>query len=122
MRVEGSSNRVNAQEHYRVQWQFQRPSEYDEQKRETFSRKILDEERTRKLREQLEKEIDRLSRVTEAFDRRMEFLLHEEEEQIYVQIMDQETETIIREVSPEEILDFVSRMQDMVGVFLDRYI
>lgn len=122
MRLEGNFNRINAQEHYRVQRQFQRFPEYDEQKPDAFHRKLLDEERTQKLRAQLENEIDRLSRVTEAFHRRMEFLLHEEEKQITVQIMDQETETIIREVPPEEILDFVSRMQDMVGVFLDRYI
>ncbi len=122
MRVEGNSNRVNAQDYYRVQRQFQRLPEYDEQNRETFRNKVLDEERTRKLREQLENEIDRISRVTEAFDRRMEFLLHEEEEQIYIQIVDMETEAIIREVPPEEILEFVSRMEEMVGVFLDRYI
>lgn len=122
MRVEGNANRVNAQDYYRVQRQFQRLPEYDEQRRETFRHNVLDEERTRRLREQLENEIDRISRVTEAFDRRMEFLLHEEEEQIYIQIVDLETEAIIREVPPEEILEFVSHMEEMVGVFLDQYI
>lgn len=122
MRLEGSSNRVNAQEHYRVQQQFQRRLDFHAEKRETFSHKILDGERTRRLRKQLENEIERLNQVTRAFDRRMDFLLHEEAERIYVQIIDLETEAIIREVPPEEILDFVGRMRDMVGIFLDRYI
>lgn len=122
MRLEGRSNPVNAQDRYRVQRQFQRLPDLNEGKRETFSHKILNGERTRRLREQLENEIERLSRVTRAFHRRMDFLLHEKAERIYVQIIDLETETIVREVPPEKILDFVGRMRDMVGVFLDRYI
>lgn len=124
MRIEGNyrSTVPVSQVEYHTQENVKQISKLHGQKHKIDSRKILDEERTKKIREKLEKEIERLSRVSLAFDRRMNFLLHEQADRIFVQIIDMETEAIIREVPPEEILNLVGKMKDMVGIFLDRYI
>lgn len=124
MRIEGNSRPVSAREQGQEQTAIRRvqAQHQEEPKREIFSRKMLDEDRTKRIREQLEAEIERLSQVTRAFDRRMNFLLHEQADRIFVQIIDMETDAIIREVPPEEVLDLIASIRNMMGVFLDRYI
>lgn len=92
------------------------------QTREIFRREIMDEEKLRLAREKLQEELERLSQVSRIFDRRMNFLLHEGSNRLMVQVIDAETDTVIREVPPHEILDIVSKMHTMIGIFLDEYV
>lgn len=125
MRVEGrdasqSMGRINrgGGEEGKVQ----REQQQIKQTQEVFRKEILDEEKLRLAREKLQEELERLNQVTRIFDRRMNFLLHEGSDRIMVQVIDAETDTVIREVPPHEILDIISKMQNMIGVFLDEYV
>lgn len=51
--------------------------------------------------------------------KRLRFQLHDETERLMVQVLDAETEEVIREIPPEEMLDLASRIHEMIGLFLD---
>lgn len=126
MRIEGTSNSRPidplTRDHVSSRDQTPRDPMQMEKRREVFDRKVLDENTMKEVREQLEAEIERLNRITRAFDRRMNFLLHERADKIFVQIIDMETDAVIREVPPEEVLDLIASIRDMVGIFLDMYV
>ncbi|OUM94426.1 MAG: hypothetical protein BAA04_07460 [Firmicutes bacterium ZCTH02-B6] len=69
----------------------------------------------------LERIADGLNRTLEAVDRRLKFLVHEETERIYVQVIDKETGEVIREIPPEKILDLVGQLQKLIGLLIDEW-
>ncbi|MCM3313518.1 flagellar protein FlaG [Bacillus sp. FSL K6-6483] len=54
--------------------------------------------------------------------RSLNFHIHEELDRIYVQVIDEETNEVVREVPPEKILDLVAAMLKSVGLIIDRHI
>jgi flagellar protein FlaG len=47
------------------------------------------------------------------------FRYHDETEQIMITVSDAESEEIIRQIPPEEYLDFVARFRELFGLLLD---
>lgn len=92
------------------------------QTREVFRREIFNEESIKEAQKRLQEELERLNQVSRIFDRRMNFLLHEGTNRIMVQVIDIETDRVIREIPPHEILDIISKMHTMIGLFLDEYV
>lgn len=48
------------------------------------------------------------------------FSLHKETGRTMVKVMDKETETLIREIPPEEFLDLAAKIHEMVGILFDK--
>jgi len=69
--------------------------------------------------EKLESHMDLLNDTLRTFDKRLRFQIHRETEQVYTHVIDIETEEILREIPPEEILDMVARIEEMVGLIID---
>lgn len=69
----------------------------------------------------LDRIADGLNRTLEAVDKRLKFLVHEETERIYVQVIDKETGEVIREIPPEKILDLVGHIQKLIGLLIDEW-
>lgn len=90
-----------------------------EMKREVFRREIIDEEKIKEAQEQLQEEIERLKSVVHIFDRRYNFHIHERTNRIFVQVIDVETDTVIREIPPEKILNLIASIHHMMGLFFD---
>ena len=57
-----------------------------------------------------------------AYDRRLEFSIHDETKQIMVKIIDVNTDEVIRELPPEKILDMVAAIWEVAGILVDRKI
>ncbi|MFS8543386.1 MAG: flagellar protein FlaG [Limnochordales bacterium] len=72
-------------------------------------------------RPMLEQLTDGLNRTLKAFDKRLQFLVHEETERIYVKVIDAETGEVIREIPPEKILDLVGHIQQLLGLLIDEW-
>lgn len=51
--------------------------------------------------------------------KRLRFRVHDETERVMVQVIDGETDEVIREIPPEEVLDLVSRIHELIGLFID---
>lgn len=63
--------------------------------------------------------VDGLNQALKAADKRLQFLVHETTGCIYVKVINQETEEVIREIPPEKILDLVGHIHELVGLLVD---
>lgn len=69
-----------------------------------------------------EKAVNKINENLIAAHRKLSYDVHEDTNQIIVKIIDTDTDEIVREVPPEEQLDLKVKMQDMVGLLLDKKI
>lgn len=70
-------------------------------------------------REAVEDIVQGLNQALKAADKRLQFLVHETTGRIYVKVINQETEEVIKEIPPEKILDLVGHLQELVGLLVD---
>ncbi|NLJ34255.1 MAG: flagellar protein FlaG [Firmicutes bacterium] len=70
-------------------------------------------------RESLEKAIERLARTTEYVNKRLKFSIHEASERMQVFVIDGLSQEVIKEIPPEEFLNIVAHIREMVGLLLD---
>jgi flagellar protein FlaG len=70
-------------------------------------------------KEDLQKAIDGMNLVFEASRTHLKFKLHDGLGEYYVQIVDDRTEEVIREVPPKKVLDMVAKMWEMAGLLVD---
>ncbi len=73
-------------------------------------------------RKDIEKYADRLNETFRMFDRRLSFEIHEDTERYLVRVVDPKTDEIIREIPPEDFLDLIARIEEMVGLIIDEQI
>lgn len=78
------------------------------------------EAREKELERQVRMAVDALNKAMEVFTpTQLRFKLHEETERLQVQVVDQATGKVIKEVPPTQFLDLLARIREMVGLFLD---
>ncbi|MFP4697146.1 MAG: flagellar protein FlaG [Eubacteriales bacterium] len=63
--------------------------------------------------------IEHANKEFKAFNRRLEFSIHEETKEIVVKVIDTEDDNVIREIPSEKILDMVAKMYEIAGLFVD---
>lgn len=56
-----------------------------------------------------------------AFDQKMKFSVHEEINQVSVQIIDTESDEIIREIPSQGALELAAKIKEFVGVLVDKF-
>lgn len=50
----------------------------------------------------------------------LSFTIHKETEQLVVRVIDPKSNRVIREIPPEELLDLAVRLQEMIGLLVDK--
>ncbi|BBW97613.1 MULTISPECIES: flagellar protein FlaG [Geobacillus] len=73
-------------------------------------------------KKQVEEITRKLNEFLEIHSRSLKFKLHEELNQYYVQVIDDDTETVIREIPPKKLLDAFYTMQKFLGMIVDEKI
>ncbi len=63
--------------------------------------------------------IEKLKHTGEIFNRRLDFRIHEETHRVVVKVIDTETDKVIKEIPPEQILQLAARIQEMIGLLFD---
>ena len=58
----------------------------------------------------------------ETYNTELRFTIHEESGQIMVKVINTEDDSVIREIPPERVLDFVAHVKKMLGILFDRFI
>ena len=76
-------------------------------------------EETKSFPERLQEEIERLNDTAGIFNISLRFRIHEESERMMVQVYDREREEVIREIPPEQVLNLVAQIQNLIGIMLD---
>lgn len=63
--------------------------------------------------------IEKANKHIKVYDRRLEFSIHETTKQIMVKVIDTESDTVIREIPSEKILDMVAHLWQVAGIMVD---
>lgn len=62
----------------------------------------------------------KMSRLVELINRDIKFQMHEETKRIMVQVVDSRDGTVLKEFPPHELLDVVAKIEEYVGILLDK--
>ncbi len=68
---------------------------------------------------QLIKAIERALKALQGKTTSLEYSIHEKTKQIMVKVRDTETGEVIREIPPEKNLDFLAKIWETAGIFVD---
>lgn len=64
--------------------------------------------------------VDEINKVLHYMNERLEFSIHEATNRVMVRVLDRETDEVLREIPPEQILDLVAKLQELVGLLVDK--
>lgn len=67
----------------------------------------------------LDEAVERMNRAVEAFDRSLEFEVSHEN-RIVIKVIDKSSGEIIRQIPPEEFMNIFKRMDETLGLLIDR--
>ncbi|WP_066637332.1 flagellar protein FlaG [Desulfolucanica intricata] len=70
--------------------------------------------------ENLIKVVEKLNTTEELYNQNLNFQIHEETQGLVVQIVNQESGEVIKQIPPEEVLDLEARLREMVGIIIDK--
>ncbi|UTR16061.1 flagellar protein FlaG [Salipaludibacillus sp. LMS25] len=73
-------------------------------------------------RDDVVKQIDTLNDLVNHTFTNLKFQLHDDLDRYYVQVVDRQTDEVVREVPPEQFLDMISSMLEYAGLIIDKKI
>ncbi|MDD5067124.1 MAG: flagellar protein FlaG [bacterium] len=63
--------------------------------------------------------IEKMNKTIEIFNKKLKMSYDEESKRVVVRIIDSETDKVIKEIPTKEVLDYIHRLHQMIGVFID---
>ncbi len=73
-------------------------------------------------REEVERQARALEETFQAFNHRIRLSVNEEINQIIIKVVDDETDTVIKEIPAEEIQRMTAKIRQMIGLLVDEKI
>ena len=70
-------------------------------------------------KESLIKALDGINKTLEVSRTHLKFTLHEELEEYYVQVINEQTQEVIKEIPPKKLLDIVAEIWKLAGILID---
>ncbi len=67
----------------------------------------------------LRAEVEKVNKVVELFQKELKFVTHSSSHRRMVEVINRETEEVIKEIPPKEFLDWVGKFQDLLGMMVD---
>jgi flagellar protein FlaG len=64
--------------------------------------------------------IEKANKRYEAYDKILQFSIHEDTNLIMIKIINTKTEEVIAEIPPEKILDMIAQLWEMAGLLVDK--
>jgi flagellar protein FlaG len=94
----------------------------DSQKKDSSS--VIEEKKeTQEVsKEQLEEIVKGMNEFLQPSQTSLKFELHDELKEYYVQIIDERTKEVVREIPPKKLLDMYATMMQFVGLIVDKQI
>jgi flagellar protein FlaG len=71
------------------------------------------------LEDEVRESVKDVNEIVDKVKEGLSFQIHEDTEELMVQIIDVNTEEVIKELPPEEMLDLKARIHEMVGILID---
>lgn len=92
----------------------------DETAKLTEANKEYKEKNKEEDRDLLGNHVESLNKMMEAKYTTLKFNLHEDTNRFYVQVVDQISSKVVREIPQKEFLDMISKMMDYMGLLVDK--
>jgi flagellar protein FlaG len=73
-------------------------------------------------KEEVAREIQHLNKWFESRQSHLKFVLHEKLNEYYVQVIDNDTNEVLREIPPKKIMDIVASFYEKLGFIVDEKI
>ncbi|MEG3069856.1 MAG: flagellar protein FlaG [Candidatus Syntrophopropionicum ammoniitolerans] len=70
----------------------------------------------------LHEAVDKANHILEVYGTELHFSLHEASGEMIVRVINTKDESVIREIPPERVLDFVADVKEMLGFIIDKLI
>lgn len=86
-----------------------------------YSSKQQEEDRAY-MEQELEESIKDLNKAVEALHKDLRFQIHEQSERLMVEVIDVVKNEVIKEIPPQQLLDMLGRIREMVGLIIDEKI
>lgn len=80
------------------------------------------QEEEKKAKVTLEEAIEDLNNFLKPIKTSIQFVLHEELKEYFVQVVNVDTNEVIREIPPKKMLDIYAAMAELMGLIVDRKI
>ena len=68
---------------------------------------------------EVESAVVSINNAIEHINRALRFSVHEDTQRIMVKVVDVTTDEVIKELPPEDVLDTVARIREMIGLLID---
>lgn len=65
---------------------------------------------------------DKANRTLEAYGTELRFSIHEASGEVMVRVINTKDDSVVREIPPERVLDFVANVKKMLGIIIDKLI
>lgn len=70
----------------------------------------------------VKKVVDGLNQVLTAFDSHIKFVYHEELHKYYITVVDGRTNEVVKEIPPKKLLDIAAKIDEQIGLIVDKKI
>lgn len=67
----------------------------------------------------VEKAVQAANRIAELVNTHLSFRIHEESGRVYVMVIDNETNEVIRQIPPQRMLEIIAQVRELIGLILD---
>ncbi|CCU80827.1 hypothetical protein HSACCH_02342 [Halanaerobium saccharolyticum subsp. saccharolyticum DSM 6643] len=71
------------------------------------------------LEDEVRESVKDVNEIVDQVKEGLSFQIHEDTEELMVQVIDINTDEVIKELPPEEMLDLKARIHEMVGILID---
>ena len=84
-----------------------------------LSLKIESKEDQKKFEDIIQKAADQMNDIAKTFDRSIRFIIHKDSGKIQTEVIDKDTDKVIREIPSDEVLDMIAKLKSYIGTILD---
>ncbi|UED75581.1 flagellar protein FlaG [Brevibacillus sp. DP1.3A] len=100
---------------------FMKPKPYNEftQTNSQPQETLVSIQEQRNNKHDFEKEIAGINKWLQSTSSHVKFTLHEDLNEYYVQVINDQTNEVIREIPSKKVMDMVAKMHEMIGLLVD---
>lgn len=100
----------------------ERPAEQPKQEQTTVQQAKVKQEEERIPKQKLEEIVKGMNEFLQPSHTSLKFNVHEDLKEYYIQLIDDRTKEVVREIPPKKLLDMYAAMMKFVGLIVDRKI
>ncbi|MGG6433322.1 flagellar protein FlaG [Anoxybacillus sp. D401a] len=100
----------------------ERPTEQPKQEQATVQQATAKQDEERISKQKLEEIVKGMNEFLQPSHTSLKFNVHEDLKEYYIQLIDDRTKEVVREIPPKKLLDMYAAMMKFVGLIVDRKI